>query len=104
MYNKKKRQEEKCERQFLGIKKNRINFERLWLKYFGLRNSVFIALKYGKGYKRYFLAMKLYFDLIKDIIFYDDKKWTRLVFATNSFFDGVRGHFDNEKPSKILKR
>ena len=103
IYHKEKRQEEKVERQFLGFKKNRIKFERLWLKYFGLRNSIFIALKYGKGYKRYFLAMKLYFDLIKDIILYDDKKWIRLVFASNSFFDGIRGHFDNEKPTKILK-
>ncbi|WP_428024375.1 glycosyltransferase [Arcobacter sp.] len=103
IYHKEKRQEEKIQRQFLWFKKNRIRFERLWLKYFGLRNSVFIALKYGKGYKRYFLAIKLYFDLIKDIILYDDKKWVRLVFASNSFFDGIRGHFDNEKPTKILK-
>lgn len=103
IYHKEKRQEEKIQRQFLGFKKNRIKFERLWLKYFGLRNSIFIALKYGKGYKRYFLAMKLYFDLIKDIILYDDKKWVRMVFASNSFFDGIRGHFDNEKPTKILK-
>lgn len=103
IYHKEKRQEEKIERIFLGFKKNRIKFERLWLKYFGLRNSIFIAFKYGKGYKRYFLAFKLYFDLIKDILLYDDKKCIRLIFATNSFFDGLRGHFDNEKPSKILK-
>ena len=103
IYHKEKRQEEKIERQFLGFKKNRIKFDKLWLKYFGLRNSIFLAFKYGKGYKRYFLAIKLYFDLVKDIILYDDKKWVRLVFASNSFFDGINGHFDNEKPTKILK-
>ncbi len=103
IYHKEKRQEEKIEKQFLGFKKNRIKYEKLWLKYFGLRNSIFIALKYGKGYKRYFLIIKLYFDLVKDIILYDDKKWIRLVFASNSFFDGIRGIFDNEKPTKILK-
>ena len=103
IYHKEKRQEEKIERQFLWFKKNRIKYERLWLKYFGLRNSVYIAFKYGKGYKKYFLAFKLYFDLIKDILLYDDKKYIRLIFATNSFFDGLRGHFDNEKPTKILK-
>ena len=103
IYHKEKRQEEKIERQFLWFKKNRIKYEKLWLKYFGLRNSVFIAFKYGKGYKRYFLAFKLYLDLITNIILYDDKKYIRLIFATNSFFDGLRGHFDNEKPTKILK-
>ena len=103
IYHKEKRQEEKIERHFLWFKKNRIKYEKLWLKYFGLRNSVFIAFKYGKGYKRYFLAFKLYLDLITNIILYDDKKYIRLIFATNSFFDGLRGHFDNEKPTKILK-
>lgn len=103
IYHKEKRQEEKIERQFLGFKKNRIKYEKLWLKYFGLRNSVYIALKYGKGVKRYFLALTLFFNLIKDIVLYDDNKYIRLVFATNSFFDGLRGHFDNDKPTKILK-
>lgn len=103
IYHKEKRQEEKIERQFLWFKKNRIKYERLWLKYFGLRNSVYIAFKYGKGYKKYFLAFKLYLDLISDILLYDDKKYIRLIFATNSFFDGLSGHFDNEKPTKILK-
>lgn len=103
IYHKEKRQEEKIERQFLWFRKNRIKYEKLWLKYFGLRNSVFIAFKYGKGFTKYILAFRLYFDLIRDILLYDDKKWTRLVFASNSFFDGVRGHFDNDKPTKILK-
>ena len=73
------------------------------MKYFGLRNSIFLTVKYGIGIKRYFSIFKLYFELIKDIILFDDKKWTRLVFATNSFFDGIRGDFDNERPTKILK-
>src|SRR5574344_2329339 len=103
IYHKEKRQDEKIQRQFLWFKKNRIKFDKLWLKYFGLRNSIFLALKSGKGYTRYFLIAKLYFELIKDIILYDDKKYIRLVFATNSVFDGIRGIFDNDKPTKILK-
>jgi len=93
----------KIEKRFLWFKKNRIKFDKLWLKYFGLRNSIFIALKYGKGFKRYFLIFKLYLELIKDIILYDDNKYIRLVFATNSVLDGLKGIFDNEKPTKILK-
>ena len=103
IYHKEKRQDEKIQKNFLWFKKNRIRFDKLWLKYFGLRNSIFLALKYGKGYKRYFLIANLYFELIKDIILYDDKKYIRLVFATSSVFDGIRGIFDNSKPTKILK-
>lgn len=104
IYHKEKRQDEKIERSFLWIKKNRIRFDRLWLKYFGLRNSIYMACKYGKGAKRYFLIVRLYLELIKDILVYDDNKYIRLRFATASVLDGVRGVFDNEKPGKILKR
>jgi len=103
IYHKEQRQDEKIEKRFLWFKKNRIKFDKLWLKYFGLRNSIFIALKYGKGLKRYFLIFKLYLELIKDIILYDDNKCTRLVFATSSVLDGLKSTFDNEKPTKILK-
>lgn len=103
IYHKEKRAEEKCEKTFLIFKKNRIRFDKLWLKYFGLRNSIYVAFKYGKGLKKYFSAVNIYLTLIKDIILYDDNKWIRIKFASNSFFDGVRGHFDNDKPAKILK-
>lgn len=103
IYHKEQRQEEKIEKSFLWFRKNRIRYDRLWLKYFGLRNSIFLAIKYGKGFKRYFLIAKLYFELIKDIILYDDNKYKRVVFATSSVWDGLRGVFDNDKPTQILK-
>jgi len=102
IYHKEKRQEEKIEKQFLWLKANRIRFEMLWLKYFGLRNSIHIALKYAKTKKVYIDVLFLYFELIKNILLYDDHKFKRLRFATHSVLDGVRGKFDNTKAKKIL--
>lgn len=102
IYHKEKRQEEKVLRQFLGSSKNRIRFEMLWLKYFGLRNSIYTALKYARTKKVYWDIFLLYSTLIKDILLYDDQKIKRLRFASNSVMDGIRGNFDNTKAKKIL--
>jgi hypothetical protein len=41
--------------------------------------------------------------LLKDIILYDDKKLTRIKFATSSYIDGINGTFNNKKPTRILQ-
>jgi len=102
IYHKEKRQEEKIARKFLWLHANRIRFEMLWLKYYGLRNSIYIALKYARTKKVYWDVACVYFELIKNILLYDDHKIKRIKFATHSVFDGIRGKFDNSKAKKIL--
>lgn len=102
IFHKEKRQEEKIERSLLGLRKNRIRFEMLWLKYFGLRNSIYIAKTYAKSPRVWWDILALYTTLIKDIILYDDHKWLRLKFATHSVRDGLVGHFDNTKAKRLL--
>lgn len=103
IYHKEQRQDEKHEAKFLMFKKNRIRFEKLWLKYYGLRNSIYIARKYGKSKFIIFKILFLYLNLIKDIFLYDDNKLLRFKFASNSCFDGFIGSFDNAKAKNILK-
>jgi len=102
IYHKEKRQEEKYLKRFWIFEKNRIRFEVLWLKYFGMRNGIYLALKYGQD--RFVIPKILwsYILLVKDILIYDDNKIKRILFATNSILDGLRGHFDNTKAKKIL--
>ena len=102
IYHKEKRQEEKYLKRFWIFEKNRIKFEVLWLKYFGMRNSIYLALQYGQD--KFIIPKVLwsYLVLVKDILIYDDNKIKRILFATNSIFDGLLGHFDNTKAKKIL--
>ncbi len=102
IYHKEKRQNEKIERRFFGFHKNRIRFEVLWLKYYGLRNSIYIAIQYSKTPFVWLDILKLYGTLCKDILLYDDHKWLRLCFATHSILDGLRGNFDNTKAKRLL--
>lgn len=102
IFHKEKRQEEKIERHAWGMRKNRIRFEMLWLKYFGLRNSIYLAKTYAKSPRVWWDIAVLYTTLIKDIILYDDHKWLRLKFATHSVCDGLMGHFDNTKAKRLL--
>lgn len=103
IYHKEQRQDEKYKSKFLWLKKNRIRFEKLWLKYYGLRNSIYIARKYSTNRWVNIKVISLYLTLVKDIILYDDNKLLRLKFASNSVWDGYKGHFDNSKAKKILK-
>ncbi len=102
IYHKEQRQEEKILKQFLWKSKNRIRYDKLWLKFFGLRNSVWLAKKHSKSPWVYLEIWLLFFTLVKDILLYDDHKWLRLKFATHSVLDGLRGHFDNTKAKRLL--
>lgn len=102
IYHKEERQEEKIERKLLGWRKKRVRFERLWLKFFGLRNAIWLAKTYSKSPWVYWEIARLYGELVKDILLYDDHKWLRLKFATHSVADGLLGRFDNTKAKRLL--
>lgn len=104
IYHKEKRQEEKIEKRFLWFKKNRIRYDKLWIKYFGKRNSIYLALHYSTCKPK--VAWKIFLEylvLIKDILVYDDNKLTRIKFSSLSYLDGMRGYFNNKKANNILK-
>ena len=103
IFHKEKRQNEKIQKKFLWFKKNRIRFEMLWLKYYGLRNSIYLAKRYSTNKFVNLLILKLCLELCKDILLYDDRKLLRLRFAINSCLDGIRGVFENDKSKKILE-
>jgi GT2 family glycosyltransferase len=79
----------------------RIPFAKLWLRYYPLRNLIYlkktqcspvVALLYGCGHVLRVAA---------GILLYDDHKWLRIKFHLHAFIDGMRGHFDNQKPVRL---
>ncbi|WP_345993150.1 glycosyltransferase [Sulfurimonas sp. HSL-1716] len=104
IYHKEKRQEEKIQKSFLWFKKNRIRYDKLWIKYFGRRNSIYLAKRYSTcKISFYFKLFNEYLNLMKDILLYDDNKLRRIKFSTLSYLDGLNELFDNEKAKNILK-
>lgn len=102
IYHKEKRQDEKILKKCCGFSKKRVRYDMLWIKYFGVRNSIYIALRYGKNPFIIFTILWQYLILLKDIILFDDHKPKRIYFASSSVFDGIFGVFDNEKAKRIL--
>ena len=103
IYHKEKRQEEKIQKSFLWFKKNRIRYDKLWIKYFGKRNSIYLATHYSTCKAKFYTKLLLeYLQLIKDILLYDDNKLKRIYFSTASYIDGLSGIFQNHNIKEIL--
>ena len=72
-----------------------------------LLNSKHIMDSIVKNYTNNYF--KLYLDILKmfligviAIILFDDKKFKRINFLKESYLDGLRNNFDNNKPLRIL--
>lgn len=83
--------------------KNRILYEKLWITYYGKRNLIWLGKIYSVNHIKFYLILfKIYFLYAASIVLYDDNKFKRLQFLTESYLDGLKGNFDNDKPKKIL--
>ena len=85
------------------IDEERIPFEKLWLKYYGKRNQIWIGRHYATN-KIKFYSDIFYFTMksIGGVLAYDDNKLKRIKFLINQVLDGLGNKFDNSKPKKIL--
>ncbi|SNR60895.1 glycosyltransferase family 2 protein [Desulfurobacterium atlanticum] len=90
-------------KRFLWKKSLRVPYEKLWLSYYSVRNLTWLGKKYGTSKIHFYYGLvKNYLRKIIGIILFDDNKFKRIKFFTNAYLDGLKGHFDNEKPKKLL--
>jgi len=91
------------EKSFLGIIKKRVEFNKFWLSYYGLRNRVWLGKIYSKNKVLFYIQMiKSMIRPIVGIILYDDHKYKRIKLILSAYLDGLKGEFDNKKPKRIL--
>jgi len=91
------------EKNMFGHRFARMYYEKYWLNYFSIRNTIWI-LKRNRKPTLYFwivLVISWFFNNLL-IILFDDNKSKRLNFLTSAYNDGLKGNFDNEKPKEIL--
>lgn len=94
---------------FLNHFRYRPSIDNLWIRYYGVRNLIWIKKEYivkssisGKV-KLLSFILKSLSQNFKDIILYDDFKLKRAGFYIEAFKDGWGAIFDNEKPKRKLK-
>jgi GT2 family glycosyltransferase len=91
------------EKNFLGRRSNRREFNKLWLSYYGIRNLVWLGNQYSESKVLFYIQMiKSILIYILGIILYDDHKYKRIKFLLSAYFDGLKGEFDNRKPKRLL--
>lgn len=91
------------EKSFLGRRSKRIEFNKLWLSYYSMRNRIWLGKQYSENKLPFYIQMiKSLVRPIFGIIIYDDHKYKRIKFLLSAYFDGLKGKFDNRKPKRIL--
>ena len=88
---------------FLGKGSPRTPYDKLWIKYYGRRNLIWLGKKYSiNKFNFYCIGFWTYLHSIVGIIVYDDYKLKRIKLITNAYLDALNNVFDNKKPKKIL--
>lgn len=81
----------------------RVTYQKLWIKYYSKRNLIWLGKKYSLNKIYFYLLMfKNYLIEIVFILLFDNKKFKRINFLTESYSDGLKGIFDNKKPKRLL--
>ena len=79
-----------------GHHRVRIRYEKLWMRYFVIRNVVWGVKQYfGKNRDTPLVLARYYFRSVFGILLFDDHKKRRIVFFTCAFRDGLSARFEN---------
>ncbi|MCE7066589.1 glycosyltransferase family 2 protein [Dyadobacter sp. CY326] len=95
---------------FLHKVNYRTPFDKLWIRYYGMRNMTWIKKKYvfnqskSTKYRMLLMLTRSFLSDSKAIILYDDYKYKRINFHFNAYRDGWKGEFDNDRPRRIAAR
>ncbi|HOP95653.1 MAG TPA: glycosyltransferase family 2 protein [Dictyoglomaceae bacterium] len=88
---------------FMGRKSLRTPYDKFWLNYYSNRNLVWLGRQYPTSKINFYLGLcEDFMKSIISVLIYDDNKIKRINFIINSYIDGLKGNFDNEKPKRIL--
>lgn len=95
----------RMEKSFLGRKSMRIEFNKFWLSYYGMRNLVWLGKQYSENELLFYMQMiKNLIRLLVGVILFDDNKTLRIRLILEAYKNGLTGNFDNLIPKKILYR
>jgi rhamnopyranosyl-N-acetylglucosaminyl-diphospho-decaprenol beta-1,3/1,4-galactofuranosyltransferase len=93
---------------FFSHTRDRLRIDKLWIRYYGVRNLIWLKKHYvfnisvATKAALLFSIVRSLLGQLKDIMLYDDCKFKRLNFYLNAYYDGWRGDFDNVKPKALL--
>ncbi len=80
----------------LGKTRTRIKYDKLWMRYFVIRNVVWgVKEYYGQHWDVNLVLASYYLKSVFGILLFDDHKKRRIAFFTSAFRDGLSARFEN---------
>lgn len=93
----------KNNKSFLFLGYRQIPYDRLWLDYFGRRNTAYMGKACYKKKSLFYIQLLIrFFKTCVGIILFDDHKLKRIYFYVCAYNEGLKGVFDNDRPKSIL--
>jgi len=87
---------------FLWFYSDRISYQKLWISYYGLRNTTWRAKRDFGAARVLLFCFRYFLTKAVGILAFDDHKLKRLFFVFSALYDGWNGIFLNTKPKTIL--
>ena len=85
----------------MGRSSVRVPLDKLWLRYYGLRNLIWLRRRECGPRTALRFILKRVIATAMGVLLYDDHKVIRLRFWFHAFVDGWCGIFDNAKPKRL---
>lgn len=103
IYHKDESKRNSISRQIFNKKLTRIEYQKLWLRYYGIRNLAWLGTQYATSKDTFYMRLTGYILInIILVIMFDNHKFKRIKLYLYAYVNGLRGDFDNKKPFKIL--
>lgn len=80
----------------------KVDYKSFWLKYFYIRNLVYLKKRDCILLLTLTFSLKVLFKMTISILAHEDHKLKRIIFVFNAIIDGLVEKFDNTKAKKLL--
>lgn len=80
----------------------KVDYRLFWLKYFFIRNLVYLKKQECNFYLALLFGIKVFIKMLISILSHEDRKLRRILLVFNAVYDGLLEKFDNTKAKKIL--
>jgi GT2 family glycosyltransferase len=87
---------------FLSKPTYRIDYDSFWIKYFDLRNVIYLKRKECGEYIAFCSSINIFIRSFFGVLLFDDNKLRRIKLIMAAIIDAFCGSFDNNRPKNIL--
>jgi GT2 family glycosyltransferase len=103
IYHKDQSGSKQIKKQFLGHTFDGVKYENFWIRYFAIRNNIWLLKQYRRPLPYFwFILVASWVAWMFNIVLFKDNILKRMQMVNAAYYNGLKGNFDNKKPKEIL--